>query len=676
MYELCTVDVWDTLLRRRCHPEAIKLAVARHVLMCCHEDLLPEMQDQWTLYHARLDAEQAIAQRSRQAGKDDEYELRDVFTCWIKAACPEMVADSVESLVTELRKYELQVEMENTYPDQGILSFLKEHRAERILYLSDFYMSSDLLDTLLAYHGLDTVLSGGVVSCDVGLNKRSGNLFRYIQKREGVSANAHVHVGDNQHSDVEMPIQLGIKGILYEPQAAHSERIAINGLFSSRNVLFSHVLEKLNSKLEVQMPEGNETARGMFLLGAQSAPLFVSFALFIAEQAHLDRLDRLYFLTREGLFFLRVFKALFPRQIHAGMALPEQEPLGVSRIATFLPSLKTVSIEELDRIWRLNRQQKISTLLKILDFDPKEAMPFITRHGLSIDTVLYDVKTDPRMRALLSDTAFNAAVMEKADKQRYLLEDYLAQKGAVGHRIGVVDIGWRGTIQDNLALVRPDIHWIGYYIALRKFLNPQPDNTQKRAYVLDEQRDIEKYLFESFEPLELLCNCATGSVISYERDLEGVVTPLEDVAREEADMVDAYVRHFQDGVVFSATHWAEFLSSHAVSSQEMRDLALKVWQRICTMPPSQLIEAYYASPQHDLFGFGGFFDRGAVPSLGTIMRGIIDKRKRQEVIYYIRRTQWTHALKGLPIGPIHRAVLLAVFGIAKLYKRFILMRRS
>ena len=674
MYQLCTVDVWDTLLRRRCHPEAIKLAVAQHVLMRCHQDLLPEMQDQWTLYRSRLDAELAIAQYSRQAGKDDEYELKDVFSYWIKAACPDMAADCVESLVVELRDHELQVEIQNTCPDQGILSFLKEHPAERVLYLSDFYMSSDLLDVLLAHHGFDSLLSGGIVSCDIGLNKRSGNLFRYVQEHEGVPANAHIHIGDNQHSDVEMPMRLGIKGVLYKPQEAHSERTATNSLFASRTALFSHVLEKLNYKLEVQTSKDNETARGMFLLGAQSAPLFIGFALFIAEQARLDRLDRLYFLTREGLFFLRVFQALFPENRHSGLTLPTPEILAVSRIATFLASIRSVNIEELNRIWRLNSQQKVSTLLNILDFEPQEATPFLGRYELQLDTVLHSPHEDQRLNALLSDTAFNDAVMKKVARRQELLADYLVQKGVTGNRIGIVDIGWRGTIQDNLAFIHSDAHWNGYYIALRKFLNPQPDNTEKHAYVLDERWDAEKHLFESFEPLELLCNCAMGSIISYARDSEGWITPLEDTAQEEASLIEDYVNHFQDGVAFATTHWAPFLSSHVVSAQEMRPLALRVWQRINDTPPSELIEAYYASPQHDLFGVGGLFDRGAVPSLGTIFLGVVSRSKRREVIHYIRRTQWSAALEGLQIGLIHKAVLSVVFRAAKLYKRFILMR--
>ena len=677
MYALCTVDIWDTLLRRKCHPEAIKLAVAQHLILRNSDLLLPEMRDPWRLYEARLEAELTIAQRSRETGKDDEYELRDVFEFWLGAVCPALADAERDTLVSVLREHELQVEIENTYPDEGILSALQEHPAERVLYLSDFYMASDLLDRLLAHHGFDKVLSGGVVSCDVGLNKRSGNLFGFIQEREGIPGSAHIHIGDNPHSDVDMPEKYGIKGVLYQPPEPHAARIARESLFASRNVLYTHVLSEIAAKAEDAAPAGNDTEHGMFLLGVQSAPLFIGLSLYVAERARLDQLDLLCFLTREGIFFRRVFEALFPDGQHAGLPLPPVTTLSVSRMATFLGSLNDVSVSELNRIWRLNDQQRVSALLDVLCLDLDTTSPILARHDLSADTVLRTPKDDPRVHTLFQDPDFNALAMESARTRRLFLESYLVQNGVPKTgRVGVIDIGWRGTIQDNLARIVPDAHISGYYLALRKFLNPQVGNVEKNAYVLDEKRDDIKHLFESFEPLELLCNSASGSTVAYERQPDGTVVPVREEHPSKSSIVDAYVRHFQDGVAFAAAHWAPSLSAYAVSAQELRSLALNVWNQIANTPSSKLVEAYYASPQHDLFGFGDLFDRAEVPSLGALVLGLVHRDKRHEVINYIRRTQWSTAVHELRIGRIHKMALLTVLNAAKLYKRLVLMRKS
>ncbi|MGB4782617.1 hypothetical protein, partial [Candidatus Methylomirabilis sp.] len=44
-YHLMTVDVWDTLLRRRCHPDAVKLHVCCWLLRCHGRRLPPEYRD-------------------------------------------------------------------------------------------------------------------------------------------------------------------------------------------------------------------------------------------------------------------------------------------------------------------------------------------------------------------------------------------------------------------------------------------------------------------------------------------------------------------------------------------------------------------------------------------------------------------------------------------------------
>ena len=54
MYKVRTIDVWDTLLRRDCHPECIKLATAQHLFLGWTNQLKPEFGDSLALYKARL----------------------------------------------------------------------------------------------------------------------------------------------------------------------------------------------------------------------------------------------------------------------------------------------------------------------------------------------------------------------------------------------------------------------------------------------------------------------------------------------------------------------------------------------------------------------------------------------------------------------------------------------
>src|SRR5690606_32603094 len=101
-------------------------------------------------------------------------------------------------------------------------------------------------------------------------------------------------------------------------------------------------------------------------LGVQAAPLFIGFALWIAEQAVLHKLDRRYFFTREGEFFHKVFSPLFPQGRLFGHDLPSADILEVSRLSTFAPSMREASIQEMSRIWSLFKVQSVSGLFTTL----------------------------------------------------------------------------------------------------------------------------------------------------------------------------------------------------------------------------------------------------------------------------------------------------------------------
>ena len=379
MYKIRTIDVWDTLLRRDCHPECIKLATAQHLFLGWTDQIKPEFRDGWALYKARLEAERELAEQARTGGKDDEYEITQVLTHWVDA----IFAGTVPAaLPARLAEFELSVEVARSYADPEVLDFLCSHEAEKTLFLSDFYMSAEMLGRLLTSKGLDTLVSEGLSSCDVGLNKRSGQIFRHVHSIHAVSPDQHVHIGDNEWSDVSSPRALGVNALHYLPESAHAERLARERLFSSREALFDHIRAEC-------APLAQDASKGLsakqtaaLCLGAQAAPLFIGFALWIAEQAVLQKLDRLYFFTREGEFFHRIFCAIFPQGRLSGHDLPPADILEVSRLSTFAPSMKDASIQEMSRIWSLFKVQSVSGLFATLGLDIGKFLELLETLGL------------------------------------------------------------------------------------------------------------------------------------------------------------------------------------------------------------------------------------------------------------------------------------------------------
>ena len=217
--KLLTVDIWDTLIRRNNHPEFSKIETAKYVFSL-HEITLKDTSiSYFDIYKARLKVESDLAKRYLNEGFDDEYSIDEVFELWLKRISETNISTD---LIDKLIKFEFNFEISNTYKDPTIIDTLKNFNAERMIFLSDFYMSSSYLNELLTHHNL---IFEGYSSCDIRLNKRSGNLYKYILEKYNLDPSEQIHIGDNYYSDVEVPRRLGIESFHYEPELEHLKRL-------------------------------------------------------------------------------------------------------------------------------------------------------------------------------------------------------------------------------------------------------------------------------------------------------------------------------------------------------------------------------------------------------------------------------------------------------------------
>lgn len=668
MYKIRTVDVWDTLLRRDCHPECIKLATASHLLLGWREEIRPGFRDVWALYQARIDAEKFLAEDTKADGKDDEYEITEVLRHWVSSV---FSVSHVDALPVYLAEFELSTEIARSFADSEIEDFLRFHEAEKTFFLSDFYMDSTMLKRLLRAKGVDSVVADGVASCDVGLNKRSGKLFGHIHALHAVSPAEHVHVGDNQWSDVDSPRAIGVSAHHYLPEIAHKERLERERLFSSRAVLFEHLHCECLALAQTSIEELSSKKSAAFRLGVEAAPLFIAFTLWIAEQAIEKKLDRLFFFTREGEFFHRVFLEIFPSGKLFGHNLPPLDVLEVSRLATFAPSMKDISVEEMSRVWSLFRLQSVSGLFTTFGLRCEDFLGILTDCGLKASDVIVDPLNSEELKKLFCSKEFLDAVKNSVGSQKEMLFSYFKQHSLnAANKIGVVDIGWRGTIQDNIALLFPEKEIHGMYLALRRFINQQPGNVSKAAYGPDENisNKLDK-IFESFAVMELLCSSSSGSVVGYKCE-NNKIFARHQIDEEENLFFSEFTQHFQNGVVLAAKNWKPYIERYVISASELQSTALHIWNALYRAPGDDLTQLFMQAPQNDVFAYGDFFKRNRFPSLLTIFLSPVIKSSRLQLIEYVRRVQWTQAIeKSKDIGWFHRSVLLLVFRMANFFKR-------
>lgn len=662
---LLTVDIWDTILRRRCHPDEIKLFTARHLLLRTYDRLRPEMQRPWALFTLRQAVEHDIGRRRAAESLDDEYAIDEVFTEWIaRATAPPPDHDELHGLADELIALEIAHEQAMVYPDDAIAATLRELSPAPPILLSDFYMRSAQLARIvnaaapIAYEHI-------VVSCDVGLNKRSGRLFEHLYRQLGSAPALHLHVGDNPHADVAVPARLGARTLHYhnEPQerlrAAHQRRFARRSE-GVGEMLREFVAETPDATADSGLPEASE----LFNLGRRYAPLFLGFSLFCVEQAARRRCDRVHYFTREGVFFRRLHEAMRPTR-PLGVDLPASDLLEVSRLSTFMPSVREFTPVELMRIWNLYSVQSPTAFCKTLDLDPADVAPHFGRHGIDPDApITYPWQSDAFV-GWLADAAVQRLLESVRSQRRALLLRYLADRGirSSDERCFIVDIGWRGTIQDNLAHLLPGTTIHAAYFGLQRFLNPQPTNATKTAFGPNENSDGDAetlLLLRHVSPVEMLTNSDTGSVTGYaERD--GVVIALTKNEPAEDAVHARCIRHFQDGVASVAQPFGEWVRRHAVCAAELRPHCMAMLADLIHAAPRPLAGAYFALTHNETFGLGKYVEKRTRFPWRLALGGMVRPRKLKELARFLNDTGWPQGFLrecglGLLCGPYNRVI--------------------
>lgn len=645
--ELVSFDLWDTVLRRHCHPDAVKLLAAVAVLEA-HVDIIhPSFRDALSIWRLRRSWELRLARRARLSGYSAEFHVQAV---WQAVAAEIGEAADCTRLTEAAVALEFDIECRMTWVDADWRRLAESLGGKQVFYLSDFYMGRPMLDRLLAVHELRSLLPTGYVSCDEMASKHDGTLYARVRERLQLQGRRWMHVGDNEHSDVAMARRHGVEAWLFQPEAGHGLRRALEQRFTLRmRNMDQYWLSRLAAA------RGEDAA---IRLGRRFAPLFAGFALHTLQHARKLGVDKIAFLTREGEFF----KAAYDRLLAvSGERGPPSVLLSVSRVATFAASLAAPSLDELQRLWSQYSRQSPAALLRSLGASPEHWAHWFLSHGLAMDVDIARPARDPRMQALFADAEFCAALAQLLLEKRLSLCAYLQQQGLAMDDpapVLLVDIGWRGTIQDNLARVQPQRHWHGLYLGLFPPLNAQPANTDKQAYLVDLRSDYSwraRQLLSFAVPFEMLSNSARGSVLAY-----AGADVIEDVQDGELVVFNQFTRYFQQGVLHGIEACVSAVAQDGVGAAEMRQQALKLADELIYRPDPLFVRAVQQLSHNESFGLGQQLRFDCQLTSPLIVRALFSQGGWRALRQALAATPWKSALMHDPATPLPvRAVLRA-----------------
>ena len=523
--QVVSFDIFDTALLR-----GVEQPVDLFLLLGCEIGLL----DPHDFAKARIHAERIARQKARDQRGVFEVSLDEIYEGL--EAHPSCVPESLPSLLEKERELELRVSRPNPFICEAYQYAVSLKK--KVGFISDIYLDRPLIESMLAKGGFDGY-SFLMLSSETGATKALGSLFLKTLAHLDVDPKDLLHIGDNAASDGHKARALGIKTHLIPKAIEMLPKTQVGKRFSKEGVSplswsEASFPKKSDQGIWTSLWRGLVAGRAIhssddffFELGYQYLGiLLLGFGLWLESEAIKARVSRLYFLARDGHIMLKVHEMLRDQ----GLAETPGDYFYASRRALNLPALTEINESALDFLVSGRSTLTVSDFLSRVGSDPSSLLEVIKAHGfLDGEAKVQGTEDYRRLKNLFKQLA--PELLERAEKERQVFEDYCRQEGVFDTESpGVVDIGWHGSLQASFSRL---LHHYGdkkaiegFYLGTYKMKGPQ--NLRQHAYLFQggEPQGLLKTVRASVEIFEWFFSAPHGSVLGYKREPDGSIAPV------------------------------------------------------------------------------------------------------------------------------------------------------
>lgn len=360
---------------------------------------------------------------------------------------------------------------------------------------------------------------------------------------------------------------------------------------------------------------------GMRVIGRQRQSRQTAFALTfpfvfyvqgITRYCRTHDIQRVFFLSREGLFFKRLFDITGPSEL-------ESHYLCVSRIALMMLTIDELDNQTVDRVLDLFDHHShlgnvsIRQLFYILKIDDKKTIEIIHELGHDENRLMPFREHRDFFKSLLLDERIKRVFVHKRSDYEALFRRYLHScRVPENGRILLCDMGWSGSMQTYLADIfskqgyRVQLH--GFYFGYDKTIDASKhkglsEHTFKTGYFTNDGTETclqEKQIINNLF-LEVLCSAGHGTVVGYRDQKKGVSPEFKNIP-EEIWQYLRFIRPFQKLILEYARYYASTFDEIArVYSQEERYVYNKSITHDLFFKPSRELQRFLAFIFYDDF---------------------------------------------------------------------------
>lgn len=558
-------DIFDTLLHRRCDPDAILDGVSNWLKFELQNYGFTHSKD---VLQARHNAYFTVMNQKAVQGLDQDLTLRELAPIWIDNLV-EINEDSKAILVEAIIQKELELELHAIYENifnHELLMELKQLDV-RVLLISDMYLGIEIVEKLLERNKFKGLYDICYVSGDVSLLKRTGRLFEYVIEKENLIPNEHLHIGDNYEADYKMA---KVKGL-------HAVFLGDNELDYKKNI----------NKFDYKISKQDQSWKGYAIASYANSspyeigtfaetyakkyfgPIYASFIHKTIERCIENHVDRVYFLSREGFLLGMIYNELVD-EVYYSHKIDEAHYLYVSRLSTYLAAMNgKIGLREIRSVADNVGVLTIKILLAPLQIEDNVLINISKRHGLNdINEPLphFFMSWTPFIN-FINDSELLEIVQSKSEEYKALLLELLEQEGFFdSKKVALVDVGWGGQIQENIYTVvkdrkdKPDI--LGFYMATNGNAHTRktPDNWME--WIISDKAHLSWQglsAFDFVQSFEAIARAPHPTVIGYERGIDGGIVP-----KLKSELESSRIAEAEDDILLSTMQKGimEFVESY------------------------------------------------------------------------------------------------------------------
>lgn len=503
--------------------------------------------------HLRMQAE-----RSARDRKFKEYNSWEVSLPEIYEQFPLVSTIRRKFNVNQLSEIEESVEISSlqVFPPaaEAYRSLLKH--GKKVAIVSDTYFSKKLFETVLK--NAELPLPDVMFLSHEWKDGKGGGLWETVLKSLKIQPHEIRHVGDNYHADVERPGHYGIFGT-HIPHGssefflALQEEIKFGENHATRyaNTWITSLRAKYSAINEIS--KDRHACYGFSILG----PIFAAFTCFARKTFQDVEVDAILPFAREGIFLHELMHQL-------GTNTLLLDPISISRRVMRVLTLRNPDETSMLKAIEGPFPPSVSQALEIFGLTGDVSLPPqfrgnrpLSNHSLRIDFIQW-ILSQRELIEIIS--AYSARCDELFARYFNSFLTKIPKKDGERIRLGVLDIGWNGSIQNMLQDWCDEngfaVDLIGVYVMTTGATNERfLSKTETYGFLIDghEPGEVARWLFRTLEILE---QCSTpvdvGSLIGFHPD-GSMIESLQHISKTQSSQI----RSVQNGIAsFCALYWS------------------------------------------------------------------------------------------------------------------------